>query len=236
MATNFIILAAGRGTRLGGDRPKPLTILEDGRTILEQQLGNLVEAFGEKALDSTVVVVGYRADEIRADLPRSVATVANDAYRDTNTAKSLACALGAIPTGNSALWLNGDVVFDPAILTDAKPLILADQSFVVVAEGKTADEEVKYTLSDDGTLSSISKTVVGGLGEAVGINHIGSGDLPEFLAYLHAAESHDYFEVAIEDTIRSGVRWEVVPTGDSYAVEVDFPEDLRRANSAQSMG
>lgn len=234
MATSFIILAAGRGTRLGGSVPKPLTVLEDGRTILEQQLANITEVFGADALASTSVVVGYRAEDLIAALPSQVSIVLNSDYGSTNTSKSLLRALDTVPEGNGALWFNGDVVFDAEILRTAKTLIDSDSSFAVVTEGVTAEEEVKYTLTESGFISAISKEVKDGLGEAVGINHVSSRDLKLFLASLGAVEPSDYFEAAMEATIWIGASWKVLPVGDSYAVEVDFPEDLTRANSAQS--
>ena len=56
------ILAAGMGTRLGRPFPKPLTLLEDGRTILAQQLENIFEAYG--ADTKVQIVVGFKLDLI----------------------------------------------------------------------------------------------------------------------------------------------------------------------------
>lgn len=233
MGTHFVILAAGRGTRLGGDLPKPLTALEDGRSILQQQLDNLTEVFGVDALARTVVVVGHRADEIRAALPAAVRTVLNSDYEHTNTSKSLALGLSAIRPGNGVLWLNGDVVFDPQILRESVELIEAKSSFAVVSRGVTSEEEVKYELDGRGFLSKISKTVSPGLGEAVGINHVSAYDLVHFLDALREVRAEDYFEAAMGLTIRRGTAWKTLCLQDSYAVEVDFPEDLVRANDAQ---
>ena len=234
MSTHFIILAAGLGSRLGGSVPKPLTELEDGRTILQQQLSNITSVFGEEALSRTTVVVGHRADELRAVLPGSVSTVTNRHYRTTNTSKSLLLGLASLPSGSSALWLNGDVVFDAEILRKALPLIEAESSFVVVNEGRTAEEEIKYRLDELGLISEISKTVRGGIGEAVGINHVSTDSMLRFCLALESVELSDYFEAAMERTIQEGMGWIPLSAGSSYAVEVDFPEDLERANSARS--
>jgi len=233
MGTHFVILAAGRGTRLGGDLPKPLTVLEDGRSILQQQLDNLTEVFGVDALARTIVVVGHRADEIRAALPAAVRTVFNPDYENTNTSKSLALGLSAVRPSNGALWLNGDVVFDPQILQETVDLIRAKSSFAVVNRGETSEEEVKYEIDGQGFLSRISKTVHPGLGEAVGINYVSAYDLVHFLNALQEVRAGDYFEAAMGLTIRRGAAWKTLCIRDSYAVEVDFPEDLVRANDAQ---
>jgi choline kinase len=111
------------------------------------------------------------------------------------------------------------------------PLIDADQSFVVVNTAKVSDEEVKYTLSADGYIAQLSKQVVGGLGEAVGINFVSSGDKQALIKRLAEVDDQDYFERGIEVGIESdGLRFQAVDISDLYAVEVDFAEDLERAN------
>lgn len=234
METNFVILAAGRGVRLGGDVPKPLTVLADGRTILQQQLDNLVEAFGESVLGRTTVVVGYRAEVIRSALPESVNTVLNADYETTNTARSLVLGLAKVPAKSAAVWLNGDVVFDSSILQRAKGLLASKSSFAVVEQGPTGEEEVKYALDGQGFISAISKTVNPAMGEAVGINHVAASELAHFADALLRVRPQDYFEAAMELSIRNRRPWLPLPVGDAYAVEVDFPEDLQRANRAQS--
>ena len=62
-----VILAAGMGTRLGRPFPKPLTPLSDGRTIMEQQIDNLRQAFGADVRITTVV--GFKLDLILEAFP-----------------------------------------------------------------------------------------------------------------------------------------------------------------------
>ena len=130
------------------------------------------------------------------------------------------------------LWLNGDVVFDPAVIELALPTIAADQSFVCVDTNTVADEEVKYTLDADGFVDELSKTVVGGLGEAVGINYVSSSDKATLIDHLAACGAQDYFERGIETAIEAeGLRVRPVDISQYSAVEVDFETDLARANS-----
>ena len=127
--------------------------------------------------------------------------------------------------------MNGDVVFDPEVLNRVLPLIEADQSFVVVNTSKVSDEEVKYTLSADGFINELSKQVVDGLGEAVGINFVSGTDKPKLIKHLAEVDDQDYFERGIEVGIEvDGLRFQAVDISDLYAVEVDFAEDLERAN------
>jgi choline kinase len=222
-----VILAAGMGSRLGRSLPKPLTELNDGRSIMQQQHDNIRAAFGAAARITTVV--GYRAEAIVDAFPE-VDYVYNDRYDQTNTSKSLLRALGATGRGG-VLWMNGDVVFDPRVLGRAIDLIERDQSFVTVNTAKVSDEEVKYTLDADGFVKELSKTVENGIGEAVGINYISGRDKRAFMRQLGRVGDQDYFERALELAIaEDGLRLQVLDISDLYAVEVDFAEDLERAN------
>ena len=227
MSKQVVILAAGMGTRLARPLPKPLTELRDGRSIMRQQFDNIETAFGEAA--RVMVVVGFKLEAIIERFPEA-SFVYNEFYDQTNTSKSLLKALKASGDG-SVLWLNGDVVFDPQVLTRVIPLIEADESFVVVNTAKVSDEEVKYTLDASGFINQLSKQVVGGLGEAVGINHIGARDKATLIKRLAEVDDQDYFERGIEVAIESdGLKFKAVDISDLYAVEVDFAEDLERAN------
>ena len=127
--------------------------------------------------------------------------------------------------------MNGDVVFDPQVLTRVLPLINAEQSFIVVNTSKVSDEEVKYTLDAQGFINELSKQVMGGLGEAVGINFVAAQDKKALIARLQEVGDQDYFERGIELGIEhDGLKFEAVDISDLYAVEVDFAEDLDRAN------
>ena len=227
MTTQVVILAAGMGSRLGRSLPKPLTELNDGRTIMQQQMDNIRIAFGEDA--HITVVVGYKLEHIIEAFPE-VNFVYNDQYDTTNTSKSLMRALRASNTGG-VLWMNGDVVFDPTALIRAAELIVRDQSFVTVNTSSVADEEVKYTTTAEGYINELSKTVKGGLGEAVGINYISSRDKATLLRHLTRVNDQDYFERGLELAIeQDNLLVEPVDISDLYAVEVDFAEDLERAN------
>ncbi|BFM23135.1 NTP transferase domain-containing protein [Microbacterium sp. che218] len=227
MTVQIVILAAGMGSRLGRSLPKPLTALADGRSIMQQQHDNIRAAFGSSARITTVV--GYRAEAIVDAFP-AVDYVYNDRYDQTNTSKSLLRALAKSPRGG-VLWMNGDVVFDPHVLTRAASLIDDDRSFVTVDTAKVSDEEVKYTVDAEGFIAELSKVVVGGVGEAVGINYISSRDKKAFQRQLQRVDDQDYFERGLELAIaEDGVRVEPLDISDLYAVEVDFAEDLERAN------
>ncbi len=227
MSTQIVILAAGMGSRLGRSLPKPLTELSDGRTIMQQQFDNIRHAFGSRA--KVTIVVGYKFEHIIEAFP-DAGFVYNEQYDQTNTSKSLMRALQASSSGG-VLWMNGDVVFDPRALDRAAKMVARDQSFVSVNTEKVSDEEVKYTTNAEGYIRELSKTVKNGLGEAVGINYVSRGDKAALARQLARVGDQDYFERGIELAIEQDkLLFEPVDISDLYAVEIDFAEDLERAN------
>jgi choline kinase len=228
MNVQAVILAAGMGTRLGKPWPKPLTPLVDGRTIMRQQMDNLETAFGADL--RVITVIGFKLELIIEAFP-DVAYVYNENYDQTNTNRSLLKAL-RIASDGGVLWMNGDVVFDPAVLERAKPLMDAGTSFICVNTSATAEEEVKYTVDPEGNVALLSKTVENALGESVGINYISASDRANLIAGLEACDDTDYFERGIEIAIEKvGMRVVPLDISDLFAVEVDFEDDLARANT-----
>ena len=228
MTQTAVILAAGMGTRLGRPWPKPLTPLADGRTIMRQQMDNLSAAFGEEL--RVMTVIGFKLELIIESFPNNL-YVYNESYDQTNTNRSLLKALRLSGPGG-VIWLNGDVVFDPRVLERVKEYIDQDESIICVNTAVVGDEEVKYQVDADGFVSELSKQVVNALGESVGINFVADKDKQLLIEGLAACADDDYFERGIEIMIEThGTRVRPVDISDLFAVEVDFEEDLTRANS-----
>ena len=195
---------------------------------MERQLDNLAQYFEPAAVS---IVVGFKKDMIMEAFP-DVSFIYNQDFGETNTSKSLLKALRQ--TGpDPVLWLNGDVVFDADLLSGLLAHIAADRSFVAVNTASVADEEVKYRLGPDGQISELSKSVEDALGEAVGINFVGSSDKPFLVARLADCDDNDYFERGIELAIdKDGRRFAAADVSESLCIEVDFQDDLKRANDA----
>jgi CDP-glycerol glycerophosphotransferase len=228
MTFEVVVLAAGLGTRLGRPHPKPLTMLGSGRSIIRHQVDSLREYFGPDL--RITVVVGFKMDLLIEANP-DVGFVYNEIYDSTNTSKSLLKALALTGSG-AVLWLNGDVVFDPRLLTLVEKAIAEDQSFVCVNTDSVADEEVKYTVGADGGIDALSKTVPDPLGEAVGINFVSVDDKAPLRYWLEHCDEQDYFERGIELAVaEGGVRFVPVDISAYPCIEVDFQADLDRANS-----
>ncbi|WP_069166173.1 aminotransferase class I/II-fold pyridoxal phosphate-dependent enzyme [Nocardia altamirensis] len=110
-----VILAAGVGRRLSGAVPKALTPV-NGVPIVHRALERLASV----GVRETVLVVGHRADEVRAAVGvefagMRVSYVLADRYDTTNNAYSLWLARRHLT--DDVFVLDGDVVFDAEILT-----------------------------------------------------------------------------------------------------------------------
>lgn len=111
MTTAVAILAAGRGSRLGGDASKPLLEWQ-GRPLVAWAL----DAALASGLRPVLTVVGYRGGDVRAALPsdRGIVVVDNPEWEE-GIASSLRAALTALT---------------PMTDVDAVAIGLADQPLV----------------------------------------------------------------------------------------------------------
>jgi choline kinase len=216
-----VILMAGIGSRLGNPFPKCLTPLTDQQTILDHQLAKLDVYKGH-----VICVVGFKKDLVMERHPELV-FVYNNRYDRTNTAKSLLCALEHIH-GEDVLWLNGDVVFDARVIA---ALVRRRGSCMAVNKSRVGQEEIKYRTRDDGTISEVSKQVTNAEGEALGVNLIRARDLELFKKCLRIVSDRDYFERALELAIGRGLKLYPVDVSRFDCLEVDFPDDLSRAQA-----
>lgn len=232
---HIVILAAGKGTRLGKPFPKPLTPINGGATIMARQLSAFRTVFPDSPL---TIAVGHQVEDIvdaYPDIPKHY----NAQYATTNTAKTLLGAIHETPYDEGVLWANGDLVFEPDVLRAFLPLIETGHNGVAVDRSRVAEEEVKYTLDEYGHIDRISKDISPSvaLGEAVGVNYISAADKGEFLYWLNAVKESDYFERAIELSASvSRIAFEPVDITPYTAIEVDFAEDLARVERVLADG
>jgi choline kinase len=213
-----VILAAGMGTRLGSLIPKPLTSIQNEKTIMDLQIEKLSVKY---EIHNIFLVVGYKKEIIMEKFPDSL-FVYNSAYARTNTAKSLLTALTKI--NDDVLWMNGDVYFDEEILD---LIVESSYSACLVNKSECNTEEIKYNLTPDGYIKNISKSVDPSEGEALGINLIKKKDLDNFRSELKKVADTDYFEKALENlTVAGKIKLKPIDVGRLFCREIDFEEDL----------
>lgn len=221
-----VILAAGIGSRLGKPHPKTLTLLSNGRTIMQNQIKALLRYVN---LDDIYVVVGFKKELIMEAFPE-LTYVYNDYFDTTNTSQSLLRGLRKVRT-DDVLWINGDVVFDHAVIDR---MIRSPHSCMAVDTSSVGEEEVKYSLDEQGRIRRVSKTVADPVGEAVGINLVRRRDMDLLINGLEQCDKNDYFERGVELAIEQGMRVMPVDVSDLVCKEIDFEEDLAAVNEMLS--
>lgn len=235
-----LMLAAGMGNRLSGrdeNHPPKCLLQFENRTLLARHIHNLQEAGVEEML----MVVGYRADEIRAEVQSLgaegfVRFVENPRYREGSVV-SLWTGRDALTSGETVLFMDADVLYDAAILrrmidgpgTTCFPF---DTSF------EDGEEPVKFCLRGDRPVEfrkAVANRDYDTVGEWVGFIRLD----PDFAAalagqtekYLADGRVDDPYEEAVRDLLLS-------PLGDTVGavdiaglawIEIDFPEDVERA-------
>jgi len=217
-----IILAAGKGTRLGKPFPKTLTNLKDGKSILVHQLDGLYKYIRREDI---FVVVGYKKELIKQAFP-DLHYINNEKYNETNTSQSLLIALNKL-TDNEILWLNGDIVFDHRVI---EKILACKNSCMAVNKDQVGDEEVKYRTNYQGFVVEVSKEVHNPEGESVGIHKISGKDVPILIKHLSDCQDQDYFEKGLELAIQDGLEVTPIDISDLTCIEIDFPGDLDSAN------
>ena len=192
---------------------------------MERQV-NIISTYFD--VNDIVVVVGFKKELIMERF-HELSFVYNPVFDTTNTAKSLLKAMEKIKD-ESILWLNGDVVFDENLLAELQSHVNNNTSFIAVNKAGVADEEIKYTLKD-GYVDQLSKEVINGLGEAVGINFLSADHIQIVTSHLEQCQDEDYFEKALENAISSdGLKMKPIDISRYKCIEVDFREDLDNAN------
>jgi molybdenum cofactor cytidylyltransferase len=131
LSTAAAVLAAGRGSRLGGDASKPLLDWR-GRPLVAWA----VDAAVASGLRPVVVVVGYRGDEVRAVISRTSRTSPGN-----DPVNSEMFADGGVIVVDNPEWEEGIAsslraaltALDPIAEVDAVAVGLADQPLVGAA-------------------------------------------------------------------------------------------------------
>lgn len=218
----YVILAAGKGTRLGIDLPKPLAKLACGQHLIGRQIESALQYFPPHDI---CIVVGHQKERFIQQFPECH-FIENPGFENSNTAESLKIALEALK--DDILWVNGDVVMKEGIIAH---ILSLGSSCVLVNEGPTGEEEVKYSLTSDGYIAEIGKEVKDSIGEALGVNFMLFEDVKTLSRALEECSTQDYFEKAMQLCIQVGMKLKPLKVGLDDCVEVDFPEDLERANT-----
>ncbi len=236
-----VILAAGRGRRLGGfgdARPKIL-LRFGGRSLLQRHL----EILEHSGVGEIAVVVGYRADAIRDEIKAlgragQVSLIENPRYTEGSVV-SLWSARDALANGQPSLLMDGDVLYDWRLmqrLTESRHAncLLMDRNI------EPGDEPVKLCIAENRIVDFHKKPTNAHdfHGESVGFFKLSPEIAATLLAGAEAyvtSNRHDQeYEEPLRDLILASAAdvfgYEDI-TGLPWS-EIDFALDAVRARTA----
>lgn len=224
-----IILAAGRGQRLGEHADEfPKCLLQiGGRSLLDHQLDMLAEA----GIEDICVVAGYQRHAVERACKQRAHVVVNSDWATTNSLYSLSL------TGN---WVTRDVVvLNCDVLADTKVLsrLMAHKSSCFAYDSSSGDdaEHMKVELFN-GVLRSMSKTLDEEKvhGENVGILYFSANDAKQLFEHastiIGMGGANQWLAKAVQELARecalTGIDIRDIPW-----IEIDYHEDLERARN-----
>ncbi|HTL45312.1 MAG TPA: phosphocholine cytidylyltransferase family protein [Vicinamibacterales bacterium] len=227
-----IVLAAGKGSRLNGtaaDRPKCLVEL-GGVTLIERQ----IRALENSGVDDIAVVVGCQAERVRDVCGTRATFVENPEFAQTNSLYSLWMARALLYEG--FVVLNCDVLFPPVLLED---LLASGHDAALLADYRQpsqppyGDEEMKVRIRA-GRVMEMSKTLPPDQAHAenLGVVKFGPDSAPRVIEILDAIVARggrrDWAPKAFSAYAAERPLWAIGTRGYPW-IEIDFPEDYRRA-------
>jgi choline kinase len=239
---HVVVLAAGRGSRLGSvGEGTPKWLLDvGGRSLADRHLDGVARA--GQAVASASVVVGHAADAIERELelrggPASV--VRNPEYAELNNWWSLLRALRELPEEGPVAVINADLLVEPGAVASFLEDCAApgpDALIAVDLERRLTDESMKVSRSGP-CLERIGKVgVEPAVGEYVGML-MARGDALRAVraaleSFVGSPESADeWYEGAVGRTAADGIAWHIWPMPGSGWVEIDDDEDLAAAQA-----
>ncbi|HWH14800.1 MAG TPA: NTP transferase domain-containing protein, partial [Miltoncostaeaceae bacterium] len=241
---HVVVLAAGRGSRLGpqGDALPKWLLEVGGRTLAARHLAGIAAARRAGDVAGVAVVVGHAGAAVEEDLARrsdAVRVVRNPEYAERNNWWSLLRALRELPEEGPVVVLNADLLVAPAHLAafigDAARGE-ADGLLCVDTARRLTDESMKVALDAGGALAAIGKTgIADAAGEYIGILMARAGVLRALRARLEEFDGRpeardEWYEGAVGRSVGDGARWQIWPMPDGGWIEIDDHADLAAAD------
>lgn len=219
-----VILAAGVGSRLktqSDEAPKCLIDI-GGRPLILHQL----EMLADHGIGPAIVILGYRAEDVKAVIGDRAQTIVNDRYAETNSLYSLWVARGLI-TGPFVL-VNSDLFFDPTILNK---LFRGTGSALAYDSTSSRGREQTKVVLRNGRVVDVGKDLPtsAARGESLGLLKFDETGSSAVLAAADHLIETGHNDAWVMEGIRS-VLGEVEVAGVNVAglpwTEIDFPHDL----------
>ena len=219
-----LILAAGKGTRLGlNDSPKCL--IEFGNSsLIEYQ----IKCLNELGIKNIHIITGYFPEKIKSKIGDLANYIHNPEFSSTNNICSILCAKNFM--SDDFICIYGDLFFDKKIL---KNFFSSKKDIVLTVEKNLREETSRVKIKDD-KIILVNKNI--NFNEADG-NFIGMAKFSKniitklfnSIEKIAKKDSQSYYTSAIEDLIQNGTDVHFVTTENLSWMDIDTPDDLIHA-------
>nr|AIF11077.1 glucose-1-phosphate cytidylyltransferase (rfbF) [uncultured marine thaumarchaeote KM3_49_A08] len=220
-----VILAAGRGTRMGNIEI-PKCLLKFGNTSLIEYQISCLRKIG---INDILIVTGFNSELIKQHLGTNVRYIFNEKFESTNNLYSLLKAKEFVK--EDFICLHADLLFHKNIL---QKCFEYNSDLCLAVEKNIRDETIRVQI-ENRKITRISKTIPMELSSG---NFIGMVKFREnihkllFTKLLELIE-HDnqnaYFVLAIEKMIDSGINVEFIETNNLPWIDIDETHEFEMA-------
>jgi choline kinase len=227
-----VLLAAGRGKRLGSTSPKVLTDI-DGRTLLDRHL----VAMHDAGITALTIVVGFEHAQVRAALAKASTPFPIDLIENPDFVRgsilSLQVATKAGRLDDGGIWMDADVLYPPELL---RRLVTSrhESCLLIDASSEETGEEMMVGFRHD-RANKIARRVGPNwdlAGETVGFAKAGPATMRVMKRILDeevAAGRVDQEYEAAMDKAFAEVTFGFERVDDLPWTEIDFQADIEKA-------
>ena len=223
-----IIMAAGRGSRLGeltDDVPKAFLKVR-GHRLIDYNLALL----HENGIDDIKIVTGYRGElyDALAAERQGITCIYNPFYEHCNVLGSYYMAQDKL-ADDDTIYLHADTLCDPDIFSG---IATSKADIAMPVDFKQCDQEAMKVLTRNGEVIEVSKKIPIDIaeGEFIGMAKMSAKVMPAVKVASRKLMSEgrldSYFEGAVQEIINEG-KFSIIamPTEGRFWGEVDFLED-----------
>ena len=208
-----IILAAGTGSRMGSltaERPKALLEVA-GLSLIDRQ----IDALNASGINDVTVVTGYLAGRLHDHLQARVTFVHNKDYRETNSLYSLWLARETLARGS--VVMNSDTLVAPKLISRLLHSPASDAALVDPRNNLDFSKDMSPEESDGENVGVLKFGRQGGTRVVQHLDAlVNAGNVKAWAPLAFAALAREWPLCAVST---HGIPW----------TEIDFPEDLERA-------
>lgn len=223
-----IIMAAGRGSRLGNLTDEiPKAFLEvRGHRLIDYSIALL----HWQGVSDIKIVTGYKSEKYEelAGKTSGVTCIYNPFYDKCNVLGSFYMAQGYLKDEDT-IYMHADTLCDVGLFAE---MTKAQGDIVLPVDFRPCDEEAMKIETKNGQVIRLDKSIPldVGEGEFIGIAKLGAKAMPAIKRaskkLVQDGKLSSYFEAAIQEVINSGgYSTPALPTSGRFWGEVDFEAD-----------